>query len=261
MAYTIITENDTSQWDDKTGVHYHFPNKYLKFLNPGTEVIYYKGKIKDNKFKDHRLSSDPHYFAIGTIGSVKKADSKSIYAEIRNYQSFSKAVSFKLNGSTIELIPTSRESNYWRDGVRPINKEIYDQILRLSSISVTDKSSIFNDIDSSTLGFEFEEGGKKTGKASFYERNPELRAKAIEIHGYTCMCCSFNFKNYYGDWGEGYIHVHHLKPISESEERKLVNPKNDLVVLCANCHSMVHRRKDKLLSLEELKEFIRKAKK
>jgi len=37
--YTIITENDESQWDDDTGVLYHFPKKYLKHLQPGTNVI------------------------------------------------------------------------------------------------------------------------------------------------------------------------------------------------------------------------------
>jgi len=33
MTFTIITENDVSQWDDETGTTYHFPNKHLSTLN------------------------------------------------------------------------------------------------------------------------------------------------------------------------------------------------------------------------------------
>ena len=48
--YTVITENDESAWKDKTGVLYHFPKRYLKYLTPGTRVIYYKGKLKNKSF-------------------------------------------------------------------------------------------------------------------------------------------------------------------------------------------------------------------
>jgi hypothetical protein len=49
MRYVIITENDESQWDDKTGISYHYPNKYVNVLAPGTRVIYYKGKLQKEK--------------------------------------------------------------------------------------------------------------------------------------------------------------------------------------------------------------------
>ena len=31
--YTIITENDESEWDDKTGEKYHFPSRYVNIYN------------------------------------------------------------------------------------------------------------------------------------------------------------------------------------------------------------------------------------
>ncbi|EPR65481.1 hypothetical protein ADICYQ_5402 [Cyclobacterium qasimii M12-11B] len=40
----------------------------------------------------------------------------------------------------------------------------------------------------------------------------------------------------------------------------MTSPAEDLTVLCANCHRMVHRRKDIVLSLEELKQKIQAAK-
>ena len=35
-----------------------------------------------------------------------------------------------------------------------------------------------------------------------------------------------------------------------------INPEEDLVCLCSNCHRMIHRRRDKILTVEELKEIM-----
>ncbi len=71
-----------------------------------------------------------------------------------------------------------------------------------------------------SLGNELEsflpiEGGERRRFSTYYERNPFYRAKALEIHGFTCMVCSFNFEEQYGEIGAGFIHVHHNKPVSE----------------------------------------------
>ncbi|HCI1809008.1 TPA: restriction endonuclease, partial [Pseudomonas aeruginosa] len=47
------------------------------------------------------------------------------------------------------------------------------------------------------------------------------------------------------------------QPISEFEAPKAVNPETDLVPLCANCHAVVHRRRDRTLSVDELKGLVR----
>ena len=83
-----------------------------------------------------------------------------------------------------------------------------------------------------------------------------MRQQAVLIHGYSCQVCGFNFKETYGEHGEGYIHVHHLNPISEVEGEQLINPKDDLAVLCANCHAMIHRYRANTLSVEELSSLI-----
>ena len=46
------------------------------------------------------------------------------------------------------------------------------------------------------------------------------------------------------------------KPLSTFKEVMEINPETDWVPLCANCHRMVHRRKDDVLSVDELKELI-----
>jgi putative restriction endonuclease len=255
MPYAIITENDISKWEDQTGLVYHFPNRYLKHLQPNTDVVYYKGRLKDRSFRGSRLADGPYYFGIARIDKLHAADTSSHYATLKDFVLFTKAVPFKIDGKTIERIPESKKVNYWRDGVRPSDERTYNRILELSDVQ--NDENIFNDIESSTLGFDLYEGGKRIGTSTYYERNRKIRDQVIEIQGYTCKACGFNFKETYGDWGAGYIHVHHLNPVAANPEKKKVNPEFDLAVLCANCHAMVHRRKNTLLSIEDLIKMIK----
>ena len=89
-----------------------------------------------------------------------------------------------------------------------------------------------------------------------YERNSLNRAKAIEFHGVTCKACCFNFEKVYGKRGKDFIEVHHIKPLFTNEEAVDINPETDLIPLCSNCHRMVHRKKDDVLTLDGLKKLI-----
>jgi hypothetical protein len=103
----------------------------------------------------------------------------------------------------------------------------------------------------------FTEGGLKFIKINKYERSPKARKLAIKIHGKACQVCGFNFEKVYGEWGKGFIEVHHLIPVSKmTNEKYQVDPKVDLAVLCSNCHRMVHRKAGKVLTLEELKSLL-----
>lgn len=57
-----------------------------------------------------------------------------------------------------------------------------------------------------------------------------------------------------------FIVVHHVNPLSTYVNKRVVNPKTDLVCVCANCHSMIHRHKNQVLSIDELKSIIEKNK-
>jgi len=102
------------------------------------------------------------------------------------------------------------------------------------------------------------EGGRKVYVSLKAERNAKLRNEAIKMHGTSCQVCGFNFEVVYGEWGEGFIEVHHLITFGNNviEERE-TNPSKDLMVLCANCHRMIHRKRGTTLTLEELNEKIK----
>ncbi len=264
--YTVITENDESQWDDDTGVLYHFPKRYAKYLKPGTRVVYYKGALKDRKYSFKRLSDVPHYFGIATIGNVypdKKSLKGDLFAVIVDYRMFEIPILAKNNTGYIEPIPASRKNNYWRDGVRTIDKQTYDKILRvipahkIREVSPVYDSDETNDLDN---GLEsFQEGERKLRYVTLYERDPKLRRQAIAIHGTTCLACGFNFEKVYGEYAKDHIQVHHVVPVSKFGETKQVNPETDLIPLCANCHCVVHRKRTRTLSISELRDLIASA--
>jgi 5-methylcytosine-specific restriction protein A len=89
-----------------------------------------------------------------------------------------------------------------------------------------------------------------------YERNPEARRRCLEAHGTRCCICGFSFGAVYGEVAEGYIHVHHLRPLSEIDGEYVVDPVADLRPVCPNCHAVIHRRTPPF-SIEEVRAFLR----
>ena len=57
------------------------------------------------------------------------------------------------------------------------------------------------------------EGAKQTVTVNKYERDARARKSCIEHYGVSCSVCNFSFEKHYGEYGAGYIHVHHLKPL------------------------------------------------
>lgn len=78
--------------------------------------------------------------------------------------------------------------------------------------------------------------------------------KVKQALGYTCIACGFDFLRTYGELGRDFIEAHHLTPLHQYTESGAValNASRDFVVLCANCHRMVHRDRTKTLSIAEL---------
>lgn len=76
------------------------------------------------------------------------------------------------------------------------------------------------------------------------ERDPKLRARKIRDvrskQGHiACEVCGFDFERVYGDRGAGYVECHHAVPLHVSG--RTTTHLEDLVLLCANCHRMIHR--------------------
>lgn len=98
------------------------------------------------------------------------------------------------------------------------------------------------------------EGVKKSVYTTKYERDPQIRRAFLRGKKLKCEVCGFDFEEVYGKLGAGYIEVHHKKPVSEGE--RITDLDNDLAMLCSNCHRMIHRGTNHMITVEELKDII-----
>lgn len=101
------------------------------------------------------------------------------------------------------------------------------------------------------------EGAVRRVLVNSYERDPRNRAMAIERHGTACLGCDLEMSATYGAIAEGFIHIHHLIPLSELDAPRAPDPR-DLVPLCPNCHAVVHLRKPPL-TIADLRQLIQDA--
>jgi 5-methylcytosine-specific restriction protein A len=102
----------------------------------------------------------------------------------------------------------------------------------------------------------FPEGAATTVTVNRYERDRRNRAAAIAIHGSRCKGCDMSFSERYGEIALGFIEIHHIVPVAKMPPMYIVDPSKDLVPLCSNCHSVVHRQ-DPPMSVEALRQLLR----
>lgn len=89
-----------------------------------------------------------------------------------------------------------------------------------------------------------------------YVRDPDARRQCIERYGAKCSVCQFSFKARYGQVAEGFIHVHHVRPLSTIRKDHKIDPVKDLRPVCPNCHAVLHL-KNPAFSIEKVKSFLR----
>ena len=100
------------------------------------------------------------------------------------------------------------------------------------------------------------EGRKRYVLHITYERSIKNRKEALRIHGVVCKCCGFDFNLVYGpELAREYIEVHHVTSITKTDGQ--VNPATDLVPLCSNCHSMVHRKRGEIIPVDQLQKLLK----
>lgn len=113
-------------------------------------------------------------------------------------------------------------------------------------------------IDTQDSKNNLHEGSLITVELTKYERNQEARTLCIKHYGAKCAVCGFDFGKVYGDDFKGMIEVHHTKPLHTIKKDYVVDPINDLVPVCPNCHAAIHLKKDGFYNIEEMKEIFKR---
>ncbi|MTD67690.1 HNH endonuclease [Flavobacterium sp. LC2016-13] len=114
-------------------------------------------------------------------------------------------------------------------------------------------SSIIKELEITNPDLTVKEGELKLITHIVKERNRtiviEKKRQAIENDSLKCEVCSFSFPEVYQSI---FIECHHITPISQSEG-VIETTLEDLALVCANCHRMLHTKFDGLyLSIKEL---------
>lgn len=151
-----------------------------------------------------------------------------------------------------------------------LDKEVFDEFYNdrhgLKQIAETIKQTVLDsdlrlklykiENDEDEESFSVREGKVIYKLHKHIERNNKINKKKKEIYfkkngKLDCEVCGFDFKVVYGDIGIGFIECHHRKPLFELNE-ETETTLDDLALVCANCHRMLHSDLD-TLSIESLK--------
>ena len=147
------------------------------------------------------------------------------------------------------------------------DREIWDEfahdveLLSATALAIRELYSTFepSDLASDSDDDGVAEGGILGAAHRRHERNQAVVRKkknaVFELHmALRCEVCEFDFAATYGELGSRFAECHHTKPVStmqRGDKTKL----NDLSIVCANCHRMLHRRPE-LLTIAALKKIF-----
>ena len=136
----------------------------------------------------------------------------------------------------------------------------------LSSVfDVVDVREIAHDLVEDLRGKKyatFPEGRRIERKHKLRERSSRVVQDAKKLHAENnkgrmpCQVCGFDFLDAYGSRGRGFVEAHHTSPLSDLKDRDGTQTSvDDLALVCANCHRMLHIRP--WFSVANLRKLVR----
>lgn len=116
------------------------------------------------------------------------------------------------------------------------------------------------DVDMTEDDEGFAEGKKKLRTHICRERNYKVIKEAKDRYKKNngkliCQICNFDFEQIYGEIGKDFIEGHHIVPVSELNEGDKTKVE-DIVLVCSNCHKMLHRKRP-WLKPDQLKDILK----
>lgn len=218
----------------------------------------------DVSFNDVRLkiTAEPQRYAANFVKLISKSGEQrrkcfvSIWDEIGD-----KGLSILINDKSVSKDEFLSFDNNWKHFCVSLNKAPYFNIDEDESqdYCILNYIKLICELFLTLFPYEVQgddcEGKETKVTVSKYERSPHNRNICLRLHGYNCAVCGFNFESKYGSIGHKFIEVHHLIPASQLGEEYHFDPTKDLIPLCSNCHSMVHKRNPPY-TVEELKKIL-----
>lgn len=140
-----------------------------------------------------------------------------------------------------------------------LDKEVFDEFYKNRALLSRLAANIIATLANEQLTNELQQAGEDTDESEYAapegrllyrlhrlrERNKTIVEKKkkdhLKKHGsLACELCSFDFESVYGEVGRGFIECHHRTPLAQLSPNTKTTL-NDLMLICSNCHRMVHR--------------------
>jgi 5-methylcytosine-specific restriction enzyme A len=161
------------------------------------------------------------------------------------------SVSQQFETTAPELTPSKRwriESSFMISATRKLGNqrnslEIYESVKSIMIPFMAALSELIGYEESEsaeTVGDE--EGRRYQALVTRRERSSRNRLLCLSIHGDLCFVCGKNPNKEYSVDIKSIIEVHHVEPLSMAGEARLYNPSTDLIPICPNCHSAIHKK-------------------
>lgn len=86
-------------------------------------------------------------------------------------------------------------------------------------------------------------------------RDRRLRNQVLDDSKGICAACDTDFSKKLQGKGLRVLQVHHVKQVGSGDKPRLSKP-SDLVVVCANCHMLIHMNPRKALTISQLRTLL-----
>lgn len=209
-------------------------------LRPEGEDLTILDGRKDNKFSQK-------------VRNLKAHDTFEVYGKLATYErklGFTiTEKGYKLLNKNFDFLKSIISNDFQWDDTKNVLDEFATSVKKKKKFSYFDEDTLIR------------EGYKRQISSSVYERSQKLRDAAFEHYrtadGHICCdTCKFDFKLFYGNIGDGFIELHHMKPVfmydDEDLNKKIDNAILNIMPVCSNCHRMIHRNWNKPIEIKHL---------
>lgn len=192
--------------------------------------------------------------ALGISGDEKLRNVNGVYMKLMNIRgidpAFPDAAGLKAGGQLEKELFQEYSAN--PDKLRDVATSIRSGVVSVQAkeFSVTGDEPEIEDAPEGKLVTRIHRSRERNRKIVDQKKKSVLKSKGT----LDCEVCGFNYAAVYGLRGVDFIECHHVKPVSEMYPGEKTNLQ-DLALVCANCHRMIHAKRP-WLSVQELRNKI-----
>lgn len=197
------------------------------------------------------------------MGRIEESPSKATFGNKDAYASQVGQIALSRNPISVEraakAIPNWRWLTYPRS-YTTLDPILADKVLALLTERSQSRSKPLlksppGDKDSAQDLSAFE-GIAREVRVIMRNRSEKLRVEALSRAKGKCQSCGIDFSRVLAGKGVKVLQVHHIRQIS-LESEPVITSIEDLAVLCANCHALVHLDPKSAMPVKQLRALLR----